>query len=77
MSTFFMGISNCSEIPCAASSPRSTVNWPMAQRGVVGAVPQNRRELNHGETGKGDPFWGWKPVVGVWPDHGGFDAISW
>ena len=42
----------------------------MARRSAVGAVPQNRRELNHGETGKGDPFWGLKPVVGVWPNHG-------
>ena len=25
---------------------------------------------------KGDPFWGLKPLVGVWPNHGGFEALS-
>ena len=59
--TFFMGISNCREIPCAASSRRSTVNSLMARRTAVGAASPNRRESIHGETGKGDPFWGWEP----------------
>ena len=26
---------------------------------------------------KGDPFWGLNPVVLVWPNHGGSEAISW
>ena len=83
MSTFFMGISNCGEIPCAAQLRRSTVNWLMARRSAVGAASQNRRELIHGETGKGDPFWGLEAVV-CWfgqitvvskPYHGSLERI--
>ena len=77
VSTFFMGISNCREIPCAAQSRRSTVNWLTAQRGVVGAAPQNRRESNHNETGKGDTLWGlnarWQATVNWLQYHGSLE----
>ena len=49
----------------------------MARRSVVGAASQNRRESNHGETRNGDPFWGLKAPLSIWPNHGGFEAISW
>ena len=90
-----IGISNCRDTPCTAQLRRSTVNWLMARRSAVGAVPRNRRELNQSETGKGDaprliftvnqitakcekgdPFWGLNPMVTVWSNHGGFEAIS-
>ena len=71
-----VGISNCREIPCAASSRRSAVNWPVARRTAVGAASPNRRGSIHGETGKGDPFWGLKPQRTVWPNHGSFRTIS-
>ena len=58
-----MGISNCRERPCVAQALRSTVNWLLVRRNAVGAASQNRRELIHGETGKGDPFWGLEAVV--------------
>ena len=67
-----IGISNCREIQCAAQSRRSTVNWRMARRSIVAAASQNHRESNHGETRKGDPFWGLKWPWPVWPNHGGF-----
>ena len=38
VNTFFMEISNLFEIPCAAQSLRSTVNWLMAWRSAVGAA---------------------------------------
>ena len=40
----------------------------------LGAEPQNYRESNHGETGKGDPFWGLKSRLCVWANHGGFGS---
>ena len=71
-STFFMGISNCREIPCAAQLRRSTVNWLMVRRSAVGAASQIHRESNHGETGNGDPLWGLKPAVLARPNHGNY-----
>ena len=49
----------------------------LARRGVAGAASQKRHDSNHEETGKGDPLWGLKTAFGVWPNHGGFEAISW
>ena len=74
-----MGMSNRCEIPCAAQSRRSTVNWLMARRSAVGAASQNRRESNRGETGNGDPLWHlnsrWPATVN-WPAyHGGLGPI--
>ena len=43
-----------------------------ARRSVVGAPTQFHHELNHGETGKGDPLCGLKAPFTVWPIHGGF-----
>ena len=80
-----MGVLNCRERSCVAQALRSTVNWLMARRSVVGAAPQIRRESNHGETGKGDPFWGlnarWLATVNwlqydgsLEPNHGSFKS---
>ena len=44
VSTLAMGISNRREIPCATQSRRSTMNWRMAWRNVVGAASQIHRE---------------------------------
>ena len=73
----FTGISNCREIPCAAQSLGSAVNWRMGRRGTLGSESQNHRESNHGETGKGGPLWSVNPSVPVWPNHGSFEAIPW
>ena len=43
-----------------------------ARRSAVGAATQFHHELNHGETGKGDPLWGLNTALPVWPIHGGF-----
>ena len=40
-----------------------------------GAPVQFRHELNHGETRKGDPFWGRCTALLVLPIHGGLDPI--
>ena len=73
----FTGISNCREIQCAARALRSTVNWPMVRRNVVGSASRFRHDLNNGETGKGGPLWGLNPSMPVWPNHGVFGVISW
>ena len=44
---------------------------PMAPRYVT-TVNRITAELE-----KGDPFWGLKPLVLIWPNHGGSEAISW
>ena len=74
VSALVMEISNRREIPCATQSRRSTMNRRMAWRGVVGAASQIHRQYNHGETGKGDPFWFLNWRVTVWPNHGGFQC---
>ena len=33
--------------------------------------PRNYREMIHGETGNGDPLWGWNAALPVRPIHGG------
>ena len=72
----FTGISNYREIPCAAQSLGSAVNWRMGRRGTLGSESQIRRESNHGETGKGAPLWGLNAADAIWPNHGSFEAIS-
>ena len=49
----------------------------LGRRAALGAEPQNHRESNHGETKTGNPFWGLNAAKLVWPNHGGFEALSW
>ena len=48
------------------------MNWPVARRSAVGATTKILHELNHGETGKGDPLWGLKPALLETAIHRGF-----
>ena len=48
----------------------------LARRSLVATAPWIPRELDHGETGKGDPLWGLNPPRTVWAFQGGLGAIS-
>ena len=74
--SIFMRISHFRETPCGAPSLRSTANWLLARRSVVGAASQIHRESNHGETRKGGPLWGLKARLTVWQNHCGSEAVS-
>ena len=63
-----MGISNYRDVPRAAQLRRSAVNSRMGRRGIVAAASQNHRESNHGESGKGGPFWGGNPGMLARPE---------
>ena len=61
---------------CGAVATRSTVNWLMARRIVVGAAPQIPHETTPEKIGKGKLYWGLNTSVRVWPHLGGLKGIS-
>ena len=49
----------------------------LAGRSAVGTTSQFRRDSNHGRTRKSELHGGLNSAVLVWPNHGGFAALSW